>query len=740
MTTLACPDRLLATDIDGRQWGIYQVGNIYMHWLEDTSGNPLIRNPDDNQLHYADWNPETHEWDCKELFSIASRKAFLKKKYLPPSYSEQSSSISKHSAPLPKLPKGVMKVSAKQVEASSAIKPVLIRGSSEGVSGASVSSSSIKRPLLLIYVKFSDSTGADVPDSDILTLITDKETFGTVANFYQQNFKGAVELSAFNNRIYHVTLPRPGYLYYASGFGGNSGQQFMVEVTYEAIKDVVTNQGVDLLSLVASEEIEDHMSSAIGYDGLTTNSGDPIVFHEGKAIDPAVVTPVILLHGQEVAAGGLNVSGAIATEASVWGHATPNTCFIGFNKNDELVCLFNNIDEDGYVVGYDLEKGEKGLYIDGDGQFALDSIFKVRITSSAAFGLFHGTNVFSIGIMAHELGHALFYLPDLYDVQTPSRTANDADDDIMGMGVWSLMANNWTQLEGAQSGSCPPNLDGYCLHYFNQKFCTPIFSNGTQTLTDPFTPHVIIDPDNPDETFILQLRCFNGYDAGIPVHWKNNNGSFSGYTGVSTRGQTYDPDADQAQPGVLIEHVNTKLRLDRGNRQTGILNVGADSSLPYSLLLGGILEAHGGSQHLRVDVKRESDASLSSSVYGKFNDGDRKDLYGVFGHNEFGQNTDPDTSYWMSSGKAKFDITNISVDASNCTATYDIAFAQEGEDPNWNDLPNDPLRPNATSAPEEPEEPEEPAPPPVEVACARPRFWRFRDLRHAVPVGFVQHW
>lgn len=747
MTTLACPDRFLTTDIDGRQWGIYHVGNIYMHWLEDSSGNPLIRSSKDNQLHYANWNPKTHKWDCKELFSIASRKAFLKQKYHPPTRTEQALTVSRQ-ALRPKMDiKGIRKhPSDKQDKPEKALaSPIKLNAlvpATDRSSGTSLESGSIKRPLLLIYVRFSDSTGTDMPDSDILRLIADKETFGTVANYYQQNFKGAVEFSVFNDKVYHVTLSRSAYPYCADISPTNQidSYKFAAEVVYEAVKDVVENQGVDILSL-ADEAVEDpDFHVQWGYPTVHPELGLPIIFHNEdlKVIDPALLTPVILLHGQEAAvAGGSNQSGAQATEASVWGHAMTGNCLVGFDSEDNLFCgwdssSFENMDSPQPHI-YDFYLNEENTEIHAYPKF------KLRIGSSAAFGVFHGANYFSIGIMAHELGHALFYLPDLYDVQTPSPgDSSPADDDIAGMGVWSLMANNWTNIAGQQSGSCPPNLDGYCLHYFNQRFCQPVFSNGSQTITDPFTPHVIIDPDNPDETFILQLRCFTGYDQGIPAHWKVYNSQLaSGYSDVSTQTQTYDPQADQAKPGVLIEHVNSKLRLNKGNRQSGIKNTGASADLPYSVLLGGVLEAHGGSQHLRVDVRRNSSRQVLPECYGKYNDGDRKDLYGVFDHNEFGQTTDPDTSYWMSKGKAQFDISNISVDASSCTATYDIVFAQEAEDPNWDDLPSDPLRPKATITPEEPEEP---TPPPIETACARPRFWRFRDLRHVVPVGFIQHW
>lgn len=730
LTTKAAPQRGIMKDIDGRQWGISQVGNIYFHWHHDSSGNPIKRNPQDGNLYYVNWDSVNHKWEWKELFSIASRKAFLKQVYFPPSAEEQSYVISRMFDPSTrqlqydpiKMVRHPARSQSKVAGASSlkATAPVTAMADSNTPPPAG----SIKRPLLLIYVKFNNSTGTEIPDSTILKWMTDKDTFGTIAHYFYQNFRGAVELSAINNKVYHVTLQRPAYQYFAGGFGASDdAERFNQEVMYEAIKDVVTTQGVDLLSL-STEDVVDTFDP--GYS-TQSNPPTPIVFHGKKVLDPAVVTPIILVHGQDTAASGIDTVGAIANEASVWGHASPNMCTIGWDAEGNFVCEANN---QNYY--HDLDKG---IYYDEDGNVAVDSYYATRIGSCATFGLFHGSHECTIGVMTHELGHALFYLPDLYDVQTPDRTGDSADDDIMGMGAWSLMAYNWTYKQGEYPGSCPPNLDGYCLHYFNRRFCKPVFSSGAQVISDVFTPHVVIDPDNEDEVFILQLRCFKDYDEGIAPLWKTNNGTpADGLPNVSKWGQTYDAQADQVQPGVLIEHVNSKLRLDKGDRQLGILNVSSSPSLPYSLLLGGVLEAHGGTQHLRTNVKTTSEGATDPSVYGMFNAGDRQDLYGVFSHNSFGQNTDPDTTYWTKSGKAQFDITDITVDATACTASYNITFATEGVDPEWDLLPMDPLRPNATT------EPEEPTPPPVEVACARPRLWRFRDMKTAVPVGFVQHW
>lgn len=58
-----------------------------------------------------------------------------------------------------------------------------------------------------------------------------------------------------------------------------------------------------------------------------------------------------------------------------------------------------------------------------------------------------------VGVYAHELGHQLFGLPDLY-------LLGDPDPEGFGVGIYSLMANgSWN---GTPGGTRPAHLDAYC--------------------------------------------------------------------------------------------------------------------------------------------------------------------------------------------------------------------------------------------------------------------------------------
>lgn len=727
-------------DIDGRQWGLRTVGNRYVYWVTDTSGNPVIKDPETGYLYYADWNPKTHQFDRKELLSIASRKAFLKQHYFPPDASEQARIVREKIDDEENIAKRLQEMSEKtrkdvrlrqlfcrksQPTTSQLVQqaPKIAPPVELKASGTVPPPGTIKRPLLLVYVKFSDSTGSDVPDLHILnTLIGAPGTFKTIADYYHQQFKGAVQLSVIDNKVYRVTLPMPAYRYAGTSQTAPASVDFNRDVWYAALKEVFDNQGVGatLLANITEQIPDTYYEQVIGTAGDGTGLLGRVAAY---AIDPAICTPIVILHGQEEAAG--SPSGT-AFEANVHGHARAENFTYGFDWNGNFKSFLD--DYNAWYEGSTLE------ILDGTTN-VIKPCLQYRVVSSAIFGGFMGTAYLNMGVMTHELAHALFYLPDLYDVYRPGEpdqfhplagggypTIPGTEDDISGLGEWSLMAYNWTHLIGESSGSCPPNLDGYSYWYFQKRFCVPVTSSGDKDISDPFTPHVIECPDNPDELFILQLRCFKGYDAAIPVTWKADFGT------RSDMNYRLDSTPDAVQPGILIEHVNTTRRLDDGG-QWGVTYKELPTDPDFKYMLTVAAEAHGGTQHMLVDTSNSANS-------GTWNYGDRKDLFGSLTQNAFGNSTDPSNAYWFKTGSAQFNITNITADTSTCTASYHIEFTgTPPEDPDWDSLPDDPLRPEGSEPSGEPE-PEEP-----EMECpGRPRLWRFRVLRHAVPTGFVQHW
>jgi len=113
----------------------------------------------------------------------------------------------------------------------------------------------------------------------------------------------------------------------------------------------------------------------------------------------------------------------------------------------------------------------------------------------------------TIGIMAHEIGHSAFLLPDLYN--TSGSTGGIGNFGLMGGGTW-----------GAQSfheyaGSTPVHFCAWSKLYLG--WITPIEGSGSESLHESSSPNfnVIKVSINSDEYYLLENRNNSGYDKGL---------------------------------------------------------------------------------------------------------------------------------------------------------------------------------------------------------------------------------
>jgi immune inhibitor A len=112
------------------------------------------------------------------------------------------------------------------------------------------------------------------------------------------------------------------------------------------------------------------------------------------------------------------------------------------------------------------------------------------------------------GVYAHEMGHSMFGLPDLYDY----------DYDSNGLGDWTLMASgSWN----GRNGASPAHPDGWCMTAMG--LVTPI--NITANRAGVSIPSVNLSPtiyrvwtngDLNQEYFLVENRRRLGYDSEIP--------------------------------------------------------------------------------------------------------------------------------------------------------------------------------------------------------------------------------
>jgi len=188
---------------------------------------------------------------------------------------------------------------------------------------------------------------------------------------------------------------------------------------------------------------------------------------------------IFLVAGGESAAGDL---------PGIWAHAS---------------CLYPSPTLDGYSIG---ECGYQGY---------------------STFGERQGNHDATIGVIAHELGHRIFCLPDLYDTSGNSR----------GIGRWGLMSGGaWGRKKGENGGATPSHLiawskyksDGsWCYNRTNANFNNVVFelpdniSSSTssttlyQTTDTNFNTIIINIPGKTKEYFMLENIGHLGYQAGL---------------------------------------------------------------------------------------------------------------------------------------------------------------------------------------------------------------------------------
>lgn len=112
-----------------------------------------------------------------------------------------------------------------------------------------------------------------------------------------------------------------------------------------------------------------------------------------------------------------------------------------------------------------------------------------------------------VGVMAHELGHLLLRLPDLYDTDYSSA----------GTGRWDLMAaGSWNN-----AGDTPAHPTAWCKVNVGWVQPTTIFNASQSVVFEPYAshPHIYklpVKSADSKEYFLLTNRQRTGFDAHIP--------------------------------------------------------------------------------------------------------------------------------------------------------------------------------------------------------------------------------
>lgn len=115
----------------------------------------------------------------------------------------------------------------------------------------------------------------------------------------------------------------------------------------------------------------------------------------------------------------------------------------------------------------------------------------------------------TIGIIAHELGHSAFNLPDLY---------NTSDPDSGGIGYFGLMGSGtWAAKNSYEyPGATPTHFSAWSKIY--NKWITPreeSYSSTTLNATSSIDYDIIKIPINSTSYYLLENRNNSGYDQGL---------------------------------------------------------------------------------------------------------------------------------------------------------------------------------------------------------------------------------
>ena len=173
-----------------------------------------------------------------------------------------------------------------------------------------------------------------------------------------------------------------------------------------------------------------------------------------------------------------------------------------------------------------------GLYADESGEhgITLDDVRFLGVNSStygqngySQFGERHGISASiswdsTIGVIAHELGHAYFDLPDFYNTFDSTASSGIGAFGVMGGGAWGKKSQT------EKIGSTPVHFNAWSKEKLG--VCTPqTVSSGADNYTLPAVYQMIdnssacgiykASTSNSDEYFLFENRSAGGYDEGL---------------------------------------------------------------------------------------------------------------------------------------------------------------------------------------------------------------------------------
>ena len=187
------------------------------------------------------------------------------------------------------------------------------------------------------------------------------------------------------------------------------------------------------------------------------------------------------------------------------GHITP----------DELLLTFIIAGYEDSYQGYHVTNGVWGHQSCVNNEYSptVDGVTLMNCLSNGNFAMFgerhdiHDSHDATIGIIAHELGHSAFSLPDLYN--TSGDEGGIGSFGLMGAGVWTR------QSPKEEHGNTPTHFSAWSKIYMG--WVTPMEESGSATLVESASDsyNIIKIPISANNYYLLENRNNYGYDKGL---------------------------------------------------------------------------------------------------------------------------------------------------------------------------------------------------------------------------------
>ena len=175
----------------------------------------------------------------------------------------------------------------------------------------------------------------------------------------------------------------------------------------------------------------------------------------------------------------------------------------------------------------------------------------------------------TIGIIAHELGHSAFGLPDLYNTFNPSSG---------GIGYFGLMGSGtWTYANSSQfAGQTPVHMSAWSKFYKGWTIPDNTLGSKVMNATSLNSYNTLIIENN-EKCYLLENRDNSGYDRGLFAL----SGTFGGGLAIWEIDETKTTSTNIYYNNVNIDTLNKGVDLVEAQSGTIDYGTGGDENALY---------------------------------------------------------------------------------------------------------------------------------------------------------------